>query len=873
MIGSSVGPYLVVQEIGSGAMGEVYLATDERLGRKVALKSLRGRDLASPATRKRLLHEARTAARLNHPNIAAIYDVIDARERSCIVMEYVEGETLSDRIKRGRVPVDEALYIGSQICAALTEAHSHGVIHRDLKPANIRLTPDGKVKVLDFGLAKVKELTIDGLRVSSLNTAASMETAKIVGTPSYMSPEQLLAKDVDQRTDIYSLGVVLFELLTGRPPFQRGNLMDHAMAVLTQPAPLICTIDPALPAELNRIVARAMARDAQDRYSSASELSRDLGRTLAAVPDGLEEVAQETGEPVATIPSSSSRRLWPRTAALVFTAIALFLAAFLYYPKPWREHLPPTAAGRPPIVIVLPFSNLSGDPAKAYIGAGIAASLTNSLARLPGVGIVAGGVVEEYVRKRGRNPTRIAKDLDATIVVDGGVQESGGRIHLTASLVRPDGSIEWPYDDVAESSEIFPMQTRLAEGVGSHLESQLTETSRRLLAKPLTGNLDAFQDYSKGRAYLERLDVAGNITNAIKHFRNAVESDPGFAAAHAGLGEAYWQQYQETKKAQWVDKAKESIYEALRLDPDQSAVRVSLAQLLKGTGRPDDAMAELRSVIKSQPKNDDAHRLAGKILSDKGNFNAAIDEFNQAISLRPDYWSNHSALASAYYKAGRFDDAASSFYRVTELQPDNAWGFLNLGNTYLLLGDIPRALKNLEKSLAIEPDAYAYGSVGTIHYWEGEYKRAADAYEQAIRLLPNEAWLHRNLGDAYAHLGQPKEATASYTEAVRLSLEQVRVNARDAGVLAKLALYEAKLGRMDDAKHHASQALKLQPKDKDVLYCRAVVHCLAGQNSDAITMLKLALEHGYSSFEMKRDDDLAVLRSMPAFQSLFASNR
>jgi tetratricopeptide (TPR) repeat protein len=471
------------------------------------------------------------------------------------------------------------------------------------------------------------------------------------------------------------------------------------------------------------------------------------------------------------------------------------LVVLMIYSNPWSARKAAPIVARSPIVVVLPFTNLSGDPSKAHICAGISTSLTIALARLNGVRTISSSVTDDFVRKYGRNPSRIAKELDATMVVDGGVQESGGRLRITASLVRPDGSIEWPYEDTVGLSEIFTLQARLAENLGAHLASRLTEVSRQLLAKPLTTDVAAFEDYSRGMEYIERRDVPGNLQLAVDAFRRAVARDPKFSAAHAALGEACWLLYFQTKQQQWVDKSREAILEALRLDPEQSEVRLSLAQLLRGTGRADEALAELRKVTAAQPDNDDAHRLIGQILSDRAQFNAALTEFNEAIRLRPGFWTNHMSLAAAYLKAGRLAEAARSYLRVTELQPDNAWAFGNLGVAYMELGENRRALESLERSIAITPDAYTYANLGTVRYWQGDFEGAARATQEAIKLLPDEAWIHRNLGDAYAQLGRRQEAEASYAEAVRLSEELLRVNPKDSYARAKLALYQAKLGR------------------------------------------------------------------------------
>ena len=366
---------------------------------------------------------------------------------------------------------------------------------------------------------------------------------------------------------------------------------------------------------------------------------------------------------------------------------------------------------------------------------------------------------------------------------------------------------------------------------------------------------------------MERPDVPGNVARAIETFQDAIRKDPKFALAHAGLGEAYWTQYQETKDEAAVTMARSEITEALRLDPDQPLTRFALARLYQGTGRPDEAIEELHRLLTLQPGNDDAHRVLGDILLSKGRNEEALDELSKAVELRPDYWENHRILGRAYYQLGRYRDAVRSLTRVTELQPDNSRGFQMLGAVYDKMGNDDQALVFYRRAIELNPDARAYSNLGTLYYRQGKFAEAAQAYSEAARLEPSPA-KHRNLGDLYARLGQAARAREQYQRAVELSQSILSVNPKDAHALGLLAVSEAKLGRHDAAARHAEEAVALAPLDAEVLYRKAVVAALAGRTGPALTALRQALNHGYSAADAARDEDFGSLRDSPAFRQL-----
>ncbi|MBZ5495212.1 MAG: tetratricopeptide repeat protein [Acidobacteriia bacterium] len=865
MAGQAISHFRILEKLGAGGMGEVYLAEDTRLRRRVALKRMSESLTKSPDARRRFLHEARAAAQLNHPNIAAIYDVIETEEQTHIVMEYVQGESLAARLVHGPVPVEEAVRIGIQVADALEDAHAHGVIHRDLKPANLIITPETKVKVLDFGLAKTSAFTEEG-KPAGESTAETSLTAPgmIVGTPAYMSPEQVLGKQADARSDIYGLGVVLFELLAGRKPFQASGSMGLAMAILTERAPAVAGINPNVPANLSAIVARALAPKPEDRYQSAAQLRADLSRLL---PFGTELVTAEEARPsirrwVFRIPGW---RWGLSLAVLAVIVVALFYGNRL----PWGRRAPvPPGGSAHPIIAVLPFLNLSGDPADEPLCASVAYVLNSNLASVSGVTMVSYASALPY-RERQRDLKKIARELGATLLVDGGMQRAKGEVVVPVSLVQAaSNTVIWGRSYSGTSDEILAMHQRLAEGLITALQLKPTAAERdRVLSLPTT-NRDAFADYSQARNYLERMDVSGNLDRAVQLFKSAVAKDPRFALAHAGLGEAYLAKYDSTHDAAFTAWAQESSNEALRLDPDRAEIRCTLAHILQQTGRTAEAVDELNKAIASQPDSDEAHSLLGKVFLSQGKGNQAIREYQMAIDIRPEYWSNHANLGLAYYDLGRLEEAIASFRRVTELQPDNAWGFQMLGTAYHRSGDTQRALINYRQAIRLGPSARAYSNIGMIYYDQKNYTEAARAYEQAVQISPANPVSRRNLADVYQKMGATDKARDSYSKAVSIAQGMLKVNPKDSRTLALLALCEAKLGLREQSGRHAREAVALSPTDSEVLYKEAVVHSLAGQESEALAALRLALDHGYSARLARADDDLAAIKSSPRFQQL-----
>lgn len=841
--------YRIIAKLGAGGMGEVYKAEDPALLRTVAIKVMCKQDDRTSGGETRFLREARAASAFNHPNIVTIYEIGDTSEHAYIVMEYVEGRSLRDLISSKDVNSERVLDIAMQTCDALVEAHLRGIIHRDIKPENILLTDRGRVKLVDFGLAKA--VTTQPRRGGATAAESLTEPGTVMGTLSYMSPEQLRGEHLDEGTDLFSFGIVLYEIITGELPFMGSNSFEVAASILKDPAFEIGTVPLGLPPGIKGVVARLLEKRRDDRYSSfadvkrAMESLRDETLTLPSAPG-------DSNRTVGLPPPVSGHRSSSLAAAL-------------------RSSSKPAAV--PPTILVLPLQTVGSDESSSYISIGLAHAITTDLAKIKGLSVLSKTAGAGRVDEVGRGARELARELGATILLEGEVMRAGQVIGVMARLTDAEtGHVIWGSQYRGDAADLFSIQDAVCESVAEALKLSISNEVHDEIARPVTTNIDAFEFYSRGRAFLERRDVKENIDFAIQMFQEALRLDGNFALSYAGLGEAYWQKYQITHDSEWVDAAISATDHALVLDPNQAPVHISLGIIYHGTGKIDSAIEEFERAIELQPVSGDAYKWLGRCWQGKGEMERAIKCFEKAIQIRPGYWENYNRLGVCYYFFGRYRDAAEQFRRVITIQPDNYVGYNTLGGIYNLLGLYEDAVTMHRRAIEIYPNPLSYTNLGTDYFFLDRYEEAVAAYRAAIELDRRDDLLYRNIGDAYLRVGREREAREQFKMAIELLSEHLRVNPDDAQKLGRLAVCQAKLHWRREALESIERATALEPHNTLFMYQRAVVHALTGLTEEALESLRCALSHGYSRPEAARDPDLEPLRDSEAYRALFVAN-
>jgi eukaryotic-like serine/threonine-protein kinase len=531
----TVSRYRIINKLGSGGMGEVYLAEDTTLHRKVAIKFLPTQSAADERARKRLLREAQAAATLDHPNICSIYEVSHEADQSFIVMQYLEGETLCSKIHRGRLPLKESLGFAVQIADALAEAHAHGIIHRDIKPQNVMCTPRGEAKVMDFGLAKIASDDEVG-SASEANTKSLLtEPGSVMGTLIYMSPEQVKGEDLDVRSDLFSLGSLLYEMFTGKQPFASTNSAGTISAILTQhPAPLTRYSD--VPAELQRIVWKCLEKDRERRYSSARDLLVDL-RNLKS----------DSEQSTLGTRAVTSRRVDPKWIYVAALMALIVVASAVFYFYRQRAQVGSSIHS----VAILPFANTSADPSIDYLGDGLTESLINSLSKLAQLKVIARTTAFRY-KGKDIDPQLVGRELQVDAIITGSVTKQGDTLIIQSDLLNAsDGSQMWGGRYSRKVADIFAVQEQIAKEISGALPLTPTGQETLGLSKRYTNNIDAYQNYLQGQRYAQRR-TRDDVQKAIAYYQKAIQTDESYALAYTGLADAYTQlvtrQYIDTRE-------------------------------------------------------------------------------------------------------------------------------------------------------------------------------------------------------------------------------------------------------------------------------------------------------------------------------------
>jgi tetratricopeptide (TPR) repeat protein len=864
--GVKLGPYEILSRLGEGGMGKVYKARDSRLDRFVAIKLLR-KDLADrPEIHERFLREARTIASLNHPHICTLHDVGQHDNADFLVMEYLEGETLAGRLARGPLPLDEVLQYAIEIADALDKAHTQGVIHRDLKPGNVMLTRAG-LKLLDFGLAKLKRETEPFTLLSQLTTPANTISAPgtIIGTLSYMAPEQLEAREVDARADIFAFGAVLYEMATGRRAFDGAGGASIIAAILKDDPPSLGQINAQVPPELERIVAKMLAKNPADRYASAAEIIVEL----RALQRGVAERSH-----------FGARRRARLALSLGAAAMAIAIAVLAFISPQMRGRfgnwLRPNPLPREKLVAVLPFSVVSNDPKEKAFSDGLTETLTAKLTQLtvdPTLQVVPAPEIRD---KNANTVDDVRKEFGATLVLEGNLQQSGNRVRINIAMVDPGTHRQLRAQSLTvAASDPFAVQDQVVNATVGMLQVAVQPGEREVLSAHGTQTAGAYDFYLQGLGYLQDYDKRENIENAVKVFNTALELDPRYAGAYAGRGQAYWKMYEtrgNAKDLRWIDGSRRDCEHSLSLDKRLAAGHACLGTVYKGTGHYEEAVAQFESAVAAEPTSDDAYRGLADAYERLGKLDDAEKTYRRAIQLRPHYWAGYSWLGTFYYHQARYEEAASMFSQVIALAPDSIRGYYDLGATYNSQGRYADAIGMLQRSIAIRPTAAAYSNLGNAYFYLRRYNEAPGAYEQAVKLSPSEYILWWNLADGYNWApGKGVQAVEAYRQTISLAKKKLEVDPRDSYALGVLAYCHAMLRERKPALQYLQTGLKLAADNSAMRFKAALVYNQFGDTNRTLDWLKSALASGLSAAEIRDTPNFDSLRSDSRFQELIAS--
>ena len=819
MIGRTVDRFRILALLGEGGAGAVWRAEDTLLNRQVALK-LPSADFAdSPKARERFMRGARAASMLDHPGIATVYQAGEYAGGLYIAMALIDGETIRQRAEHSACSVEEAVRVGVAAAEALGHAHSRGVTHRDVSGGNIMIAHDGRIFVVDFGLAVIRDHT----RLTS--------TGNVIGTLAYIAPETLLDRGADSRTDLYGLGAVLYHALTGTVPFRATSLDALQYQVLNQAPEPPSMRRPEIPAWLDHVVIKLLAKPPEQRYQNAGEL-------ISALRAGASDPGAATGDSTVDL---------PRTANPEWAPLGM------------------------PTLAVLPFRDLAlGDALQseshALFARGLAEVVRASLSRVPDMRVVAS--TGSTALTAGGDLRDIARHLGASLLLTGTIRRSGTQVRLTFTLMDVARDIQIAAETIeCSTAGLFALEDRLIESVRRALDLKLDV---REMPRPVARDPAAHERYLQALGYLQRYESEASVDGAIGVLESLIASEGDSASVHATLGRAYLHKHTLTSESRWAERAAIACQAALRLDPRAPEVLVTQGEIHNATGTYAEAIRSFRMAL--DLRRDDPEALAGLSIAyeESGDFSTAEELCRRVIAVRPETWSGYNRLGVIFFRQGQYARAVEPWRMVTRLTPDNSRGYVNLGAAYFQMGRYEDARLALQRAIAIQPTAAtAWTNLGTVHLHTESFADAAAAFEKAVALKPAEARLWGSLAAACEHLpggeARKSEALEHAIALVRARLDGHPGSAED---WAWLANWYADLGDRDAAYAAVGRAVNLSSRDVSTIYRIGTAYNLLGDRPNMLRWIGDAVRSGFGVGEVLRDPDFVKLRDDAEFRDM-----
>jgi serine/threonine protein kinase/tetratricopeptide (TPR) repeat protein len=863
----TVSHYRIQEKLGAGGMGVVYKAEDIRLGRLVALKFLPENTAIDAHALERFKREARTASSLDHPNICTIYEIDEDQGRPFIAMQLLEGQTLADRIGDKPIPLGTLLDWALQIADALEAAHAKGIMHRDIKPANVFITTREQAKILDFGLAKLTLPDSSGSTAPTMSMSAQLtHVGATIGTVAYMSPEQARGEPLDARTDLFSFGVLLYEMVTGKQAFSGPTWAVTVHAILGQ-APLSLNESmPGLPHRLQEIIDKALVKNRDLRYQSAAEIHQDLLRLKKDYESGK------------SLKSTRTAAIWStkRKLQLILAAgcVALLIAVAVWFPRLLHRFRSTAAGIAAPTVLekksiaVLPLATVADDPKLTVFGKGLLEDVAAKLSQLSAnrdLEVISPRALED---KKVDTLADAKKEFGVTLGLAVSLKQDGDLVRAAYNLIDTGTGKNLAGDSItAPVSDLFTIEDKLTSGVADALYVSLRPEERQALGAHATTLPEAFQYFAQGLGYLQHSAERESLTSAEIVFKQALKLDPNYGPAEAGLGETYLYLYDMTKQKRWIAPAQEACAKAIELGNAGAEGHICLGTLEKATGQSEKAAEQFQQAVQLDPVNDQAYWHLAQAYQNLNQLDKAEETFKRRISVRPNYWRGYSALGVFYISQAEYDKAQALFEKAVSLKPNNYRDYSNLGAALLYEGRDEEATRAFEKSIAIRPSRSAYVNLAVAYLRLRKFDQAAWTTQQALKLDDSDYQTWGNLGDCYFYGGRQSDAMESYKKAISLAEQKLKINSKDTDVLSDLAGYWSMLGNRAQALEYLDRSL-VGNKDKELLFQAALVYNQLHETGTALEWLSKALAAGYSKSVASKTPNLDNLHDNLRYQAL-----